>query len=257
MFTAYPLLLQSSTVDVNIFVAFLAGLVSFLSPCVLPLVPGYLSYMSGMSVVELNSGELQAAQTRRVIVASLAFILGMSLTLIAVFSVVSVLLDNVLYEYRSQINIVFGLIVIVLGLQMAGLLRIGLLMREKRFLPSADKVRGPIGAFVMGMAFAFGWTPCIGPALGAIINLATLEDSAVNGIFLMVVYVLGLGVPFLVAGVAMNRFLKFSMRLRNHFRLVEIASGGLLVLIGLLIMSGRFIVIAEFMGRLFPSTGGL
>ena len=249
--------LLSSSVNVNIFIAFLAGLASFLSPCVLPLVPGYLSYMSGLSVVELKSGEMRTAQTGRVVVASLAFVLGMSLTLVAVFSVINTLLNNVLDEYRSEINIVLGLVVIVLGLHMAGLLRIGLLLREKRFLPNADKVRGPVGAFVMGAAFAFGWTPCIGPALAAIIGLAYDQNSALNGIFLMIIYVLGLGVPFLVAGVAMNRFLSFSMRLRNHFRLVEIASGGLLVLIGLLIMSGRFTEIAAFVGRLFPASGGL
>ena len=238
-----------SNLDINIFISFFAGITSFLSPCVLPLVPGYLSFMSGLSVVELQSGKLQIVQMRRIITASLAFIFGMAVSLVTVFSIINVLLNYVFDQYRSEINIVLGIIVIVFGLQIAGLLRIGLLLREKRILPKADKIRGPIGAFTMGLAFAFGWTPCIGPVLQGIIALASMEDNAISGMFLMIIYVLGLGLPFLVASLVTNRFLTFSIRLRKHFRYVEISSGGLLVLVGILIMGGHLTEIASLIGR--------
>jgi cytochrome c-type biogenesis protein len=225
-------------VDVTFATAFLAGLISFLSPCVLPLVPGYISLISGLSVEELQSSE----QARRgglgpIVGSSIAFVLGFSavfVTLGASASAVGkfLLLNKPLF-YR-----IAGAIIVLFGLHLTGLLKISFLYREKRFHGTPRRL-GLLGPFLIGLAFAFGWTPCIGPILGTVLTLAATRERITEGVNLLAVYSAGLGVPFLLTAIGINGFLRFYQRFRRHLRLVEVFSGILLLAVGLLIFFNR------------------
>src|SRR5215469_10309162 len=190
--------------------AFLAGLVSFLSPCVLPLVPGYVSLISGAGVEELKSP--QAQLMRRVIVNSLGFILGFSVVFITL-GAISTEIGQMAARYKHSLSIVAGVVIIIFGLHLAGIFKIKALYADAR-LHNVKGSSTPVGAFVIGFAFAFGWTPCLGPILTAILALASEEENVVRGIVLLTVYSLGLAVPFLLTSLLMERFLKFYSRFR-------------------------------------------
>lgn len=226
--------------------AFLAGLVSFLSPCVLPLVPGYVSLISGAGVEELKAQESQLF--RKVMINSLAFILGFSIVFIAL-GAISTGVGQLLARYKSLLAQVAGVIIILFGLHLTGIFKIKALYTDAR-LHSVKGSSTPWGAFVIGFAFAFGWTPCVGPILAVILGFAAAQDSVFKGIVLLAVYSLGLAVPFLLTSLGIGRFLKFYSRFRAHMHALEVASGGLLIFLGILLVMGRFTIISNYLSFL-------
>ena len=222
--------------------AFVAGLISFLSPCVLPLVPGYVSLISGVGVEELKSSQGQLM--RRVMVNSIGFIFGFSVVFIAL-GAISTELGQVLGTYKHTLARVAGVIIILFGLHLTGIFKIKALYTDAR-LHSLKGSSTPVGAFVIGFAFAFGWTPCLGPILTAILTLASEQDTLVKGILLLSVYSLGLAVPFLLTSLGIERFLKFYSRFRSHMHALEVASGGLLIALGVLLVINRFTLISNW-----------
>jgi cytochrome c-type biogenesis protein len=226
--------------------AFLAGLVSFLSPCVLPLVPGYVSLISGVGVEELQSQESQLL--RKVMLNSMGFILGFSLVFITL-GAISTEVGQLMARYKSLLAQVAGVVIILFGLHLTGILRINALYADKRL----HNLKGGStmgGAFVIGFAFAFGWTPCVGPILAVILGFAAAQDSVLKGIVLLAVYSLGLAVPFLLTSLGIQRFLKFYSRFRTHMHAVEVASGALLIVLGALLVFGRFTIISNYLSFL-------
>jgi cytochrome c-type biogenesis protein len=222
--------------------AFVAGLVSFLSPCVLPLVPGYVSLISGVGVEELKAQEAQVL--RKVMLNSLAFIVGFSIVFVTL-GALSTEVGQLASQYKSTLARIAGVVIILFGLHLTGIMPIKALYADKRL----HNVKGgstPWGAFVVGFAFAFGWTPCVGPILGAILGLAAAQNSVTTGIVLLTVYSLGLAVPFLLAALGIERFMKFYGGFRRHMHAVEIASGGLLMAIGVLLVLGKFTLLARY-----------
>jgi cytochrome c-type biogenesis protein len=224
--------------DVSLFAALVAGIASFVSPCVLPFVPAYLSFISGASVTDIVAQRREAALARRVALRSIVFVLGFSTVFVALGASATAL-GAFLSDHLAIFTKIAGILVILLGLHLTGLLPINALYRERRFATSPRPV-GLLGAFVIGLAFAFGWTPCVGPILGSILALASTQGSVVRGIALLAVYSLGLGLPFIAAGVAVNAFLGLFNRVKRSFRVIEIATGALLVLVGVLMLTGGF-----------------
>src|SRR6266850_5431650 len=221
---------------IRIGIAFIGGLASFLSPCVLPLVPGYISLMSGVSIDHLKSGEGSRVNARRaIIINSLAFNAGLSvifLSLGATAGLIGAAITN-----NVWVRVIGGLVIIAFGLQLIGILKIGALYKDTRFF-SSEKPRGILGSMMLGMAFAAGWTPCIGPILGGIIGLAATSGGWKNGLLLSAFYSAGLAVPFLITGLGINQFLSFYSKFRRHLHKVEVVSGVLLIAIGTLIATG-------------------
>jgi len=226
--------------------AFLAGLVSFLSPCVLPLVPGYVSLISGAGVEELKSAQSQLM--RRVMVNSVGFIFGFSIVFVTL-GAISTGVGQLAAQYKHTLSIVAGVVVIIFGLHLTGIFQIKWLLQDAR-LHNVKGSSTPFGAFVIGFAFAFGWTPCLGPILSAILLIASQEDKVVRGILLLAVYSLGLAVPFLMTSLLMERFLKFYSRFRSHMHALEVASGGLMIALGVLLVIGRFTLISSWLSFL-------
>jgi cytochrome c-type biogenesis protein len=226
--------------------AFLAGLVSFLSPCVLPLVPGYVSLISGAGVEELKSAQSQLM--RRVMINSVGFILGFSVVFVTL-GAISTGIGQLAAQYKHTLSIVAGVVVIIFGLHLTGIFQIKWLLQDAR-LHNVKGSSTPIGAFVIGFAFAFGWTPCLGPILSAILFIASQEDKVMRGILLLAVYSLGLAVPFLMTSLLMERFLKFYSRFRSHMHALEVASGGLMIALGILLVIGRFTLISSWLSFL-------
>ena len=225
----------------NIVIAFAGGLLSFLSPCVLPLVPGYISLMSGVSIDHLKSGG-GAGSRRAVIANSLAFNAGLSVIFLALGGTAGLLGSQIISN--PWVRIIGGLVIIVFGLHLIGLLKIKYLYRDTRQF-SSEKPRGILGSLTLGIAFAAGWTPCIGPILGGIIGLAATSGGWKSGLVLAAFYSAGLSVPFLVTGLGINQFLGFYTKFRKHLHKVEVVSGIILILIGVLIMSNRVTLLAS------------
>jgi len=222
--------------NISIPIAFLAGLASFLSPCVLPLVPGYLSLISGVSLDQLRNAEQESRSVRRgVIINSLAFNAGLSLIFVSLGAAAGLIGSAVLSSI--WIRVAGGVVIIAFGFQMLGLLQLRVLYKDTRVF-SDRKPHGPLGSLVLGIAFAAGWTPCIGPILGGIIGLAATSGGWRSGLFLSSFYAAGLAVPFLLTGLAINHFLVFYSRFRKHLHKVEVFSGLALILIGGAIASG-------------------
>jgi len=220
--------------------AFLAGLLSFLSPCILPLVPPYLCYLGGLSFDALQGdGEARpAALTRRLVVASLAFVLGFATVFVALGATASTL-GQVVTRHLDLLSRVAGAVIVVLGLHFLGVFRLRFLDLERR-LHLARAPAGAPGAYVVGLAFAFGWSPCVGPVLAAILLLAGGRDTVAQGAGLLAAYAAGLGLPFVLAALATRPFLGWTARARRHMRAIEAATGLLLVLTGGLIFAGTF-----------------
>jgi cytochrome c-type biogenesis protein len=230
----------------SIILVFLAGLGSFLSPCVLPLVPGYLSLISGVGLEELKAP--QARLMRQVMVNSIGFILGFSVIFIAEGAAASEV-GHVLGIYKHTLARVAGVVIILFGLHLTGIFKIKALYTDAR-LHSVKGNSSPVGAFVIGFAFAFGWTPCLGPVLATILTYAADQDTLMKGILLLAVYSLGLAVPFLLTALLMERFLKFYSRFRSHMHAVEVASGALMIALGVLLVIGRFTTISNWLSFL-------
>ena len=236
--------------NVTVATALLAGVLSFVSPCVLPLVPAYISFMSGVSVAGMRSGTEQGAQPWRITLYSLSFVLGFA-TVFVILGASATLLSRMLLQYIQVLAQVGGGLIIVFGLHYMGLLRVGVLNQEARF-NLQHKPPGLGGAYLIGLAFAFGWTPCVGPILAGILAIAGSQESVRQGILLLAIYSAGLGIPFIVAGLAINRFFQFFTRIRAHLHRIEQVSGGLLVLVGLLIMMGGFNQLSVLLMQWFP-----
>lgn len=218
--------------------AFGAGIVSFLSPCVLPLVPGYLSYIGGNSIAIQNQQKNTRSihKTLKTLALSFNFVLGFSTVFIA-FGASATTLGQLLAAYRYEANIVGGIIIIIFGIFISGLVRINWLQREFRYYGELPGGRG-LSAYLLGLAFAFGWTPCIGPILGAILTLSATSGLVSDGIALLTLYSLGLGVPFVLAALFTERFMRHAQRLKRHGRVLQFVTGGLLILMGLAMITG-------------------
>jgi cytochrome c-type biogenesis protein len=234
-------------------ISFAAGILSFLSPCVLPLVPGYISLISGVSIDRLKEG---ASSRRAVILNSLAFNAGLSVIFLVLGTTAG--LVGAAITSNPWIRIIGGMVIIAFGLQLIGLLRITALYKDTRFF-SDEKPRGMLGSAALGMAFAAGWTPCIGPILGGIIGLAATSGGWRSGLVLSAFYSAGLAVPFLLTGLGINKFLGFYGRFRKHLHKVEVVSGIVLILVGLLVMTGQSTLLASssFMAWLPNAEGWL
>ena len=228
--------------------AFLGGLVSFLSPCVLPLVPGYVSFMSGLTLEELSSGGDDKTRLRHAGWESLCFVAGFSLVF-TLLGATATSIGRALAEHAAIVSKVAGAVVILFGLHMTGLLQIKWLYYQKRADTAAFKA-GYVGSFFMGLAFAFGWTPCIGPILSGILALAATRETVAQGMSLLFVYSLGLGIPFVLTGFAVTRFMRFFLRYKKHIRTGEIVAGALLVTSGLLIFLDKLSWLNRFTPKL-------
>jgi len=238
--------------NITIAIAFAAGLLSFLTPCVLPLVPGYVSLISGVSIEHLKGegGGSRTAARRAVILNSLAFNVGVSIIFILLGATAG-WVGTILFS-RPWVRWVGGLVIVLFGLQMMGVLKVGALYRDTRKF-SDDKPRGPLGAMLLGVAFAAGWTPCIGPILGGIIGLAATSGGWRNGLILSAFYAAGLAIPFLLTGLVINQFLGFYGKFRRHLHKVEVASGVLLIFIGALVAFNLLPRLASAMAGVLPN----
>jgi cytochrome c-type biogenesis protein len=238
--------------SVSLFAAAAAGVVSFLSPCVLPLVPGYLSFVSGISYVDL-SGERsdpvrRAALVRAVTTNASVFVLGFATVFVALGASATAV-GQILMGSSAVVTKVAGVVIVLFGLHILGVLRIPLLYREKR-IHTQNAPTTLIGSYAVGMAFAFGWTPCIGPILGAVLTMAATRETVLQGVGLLTAYSLGLGLPFLAAAVGINYLLAFTSRFRRYVRAAEITGGVLLVAVGLLVFFDRMTLLSQHLSFL-------
>jgi len=235
--------------SLGVAVAFSAGLFSFLSPCVLPLFPSYISFITGMSVADL-SADLAAAARRRVLLHAVAFILGFSLVFIALGASFSAM-GQFLLDYREWIRRIGGALIVLFGLYIAGVLRIGIFGRTQQW-QLREKPAGYLGSLAVGITFAIGWTPCVGPILGAILSLAGTAETVGRGVGLLVAYSAGLGFPFLLSALALGPFLRFFKRYRPFIPVVERSAGALLVVVGVLVYTNYFVVLNAWAISLTP-----
>jgi cytochrome c-type biogenesis protein len=256
--------------NVSLFGAFVAGVLSFISPCVLPLIPGYLSFISGVSLEEMrgmtpamagggtvavSSGvsatALGNSAKRQVIITSLFFILGFSLVFISL-GASATYLGQFLMERLTIFGKIAGVLLIIFGLHTIGVFKIPFLLNEAR-VQANTKPSSMIGAVIVGISFAFGWTPCIGPILSAILLVAAQQESVNQGILLLSVYSLGLAIPFLLTALAINQFFIAFSKIRRHYHTIEIVSGLLMIVIGVLIFTNRFTIIAQWLTPYLPT----
>tara|TARA_Y100000590_G_scaffold211529_1_gene239696 strand:- start:1035 stop:1748 length:714 start_codon:yes stop_codon:yes gene_type:complete len=228
----------------NLIIAFGAGLISFLSPCVLPLIPGYISYISGESL-----GEIVEKQ-KKILLKTILFSLGFSLVFIS-FGATASFIGNLLLEYSNSLRIAAGIVIIIFSLQLIGILNLNFLNKEKRIYTKnySDNLFFPI---IVGAAFGFGWTPCIGPVLGSILALAATESSIGKGILLLSFYSLGLAIPFVLSGYGISKFLEFSKNFKKNIRIISISGGIILLITGFLILTNKLQIIGYFLLEALP-----
>lgn len=234
-------------------VALTAGVLSFLSPCVLPIVPPYLAYMGGISMSDIQN-EARASR-RKALLAAIFFVMGLS-TVFIFLGFTASLLGQFFLQNQILLARISGAVVIVFGLHFLGFFRIPLLDREAR-LDAGDKGGSTLGAYVLGLAFAFGWTPCIGPQLGAILSIAAQESSVQRGTMLLGVYAVGLGLPFLLAAAFIDRAQGLMARLKRHMKLIERIMGALLIIVGFALLTGAFSAFSFWLLETFPALGQL
>ena len=233
----------------NLIIAFGAGLISFLSPCVLPLIPGYISYISGESL-----GDIVEKQ-KKILLKTILFSLGFSLVFIS-FGATASFIGNLLLEYSNSLRVVAGLIIIIFSLQLIGILNLNFLNKEKRIYTKnySNNLFFPV---VVGSAFGFGWTPCIGPVLGSILALAATESSIGKGILLLSFYSLGLAIPFVLSGYGISKFLEFSKNFKKNIRRISISGGIILLITGVLIVTNKLQIIGYFLLEALPFLGNI
>lgn len=243
--------------SINLVTAFLAGIISFISPCVLPIVPGYISFVSGVSLQELKSteadGERRKRLLRQVVANSILFVLGFSLVFV-VMGASATYIGNWFAANRTVLARIAGIVIIVFGLHTMGLTPIKWLNYEKRF-QARNKPVGFVGSFLIGLAFAFGWSPCIGPILAGVLTLAATQETVHQGVTLLASYSLGLGVPFIATGLAINRFLDLFAHVKKHMRWVEITAGILLVVVGVLVATDQLQSLSRYLTPFLPVLG--
>ncbi|MFT6557475.1 cytochrome c biogenesis CcdA family protein [Sneathiella sp.] len=242
--------------EISYLVAAGGGLVSFLSPCVLPLVPAYICLVAGTSLEELEADTAERkAINLKVVSMALLFVLGFSTVFILLGAGASYI-NQILLQHLDILSKIAGAVIMIFGIHLSGLVRIPLLYREARF-NDIDKPQNWFGAYVIGLAFGFGWTPCIGPILGTILAIAGSDSSLAHGVSLLGVYALGLGIPFLLAALAINPFLKFMQGFKRYFKAMEIGTGIVIFATGLLIFTGQFQVLAYWFLELIPGLATL
>jgi cytochrome c-type biogenesis protein len=241
--------------EVGLFTAVAGGLISFVSPCVLPLVPPYICYIGGVSIEELEDAEPGSAKTKGVVAAALAFVLGFT-TVFVVLGATASVIGQAVAGHLNTLTVIGGVLVILMGLHFLGVFRIGLLNREAR-LHVRDVRPGLFGAYLLGLAFAFGWTPCIGPVLAAILGLAGASDTVGQGAFLLAVYSLGLGIPFVVAALFAPFFIGWLRSFRRYLPAVEKGMGAFLVITGIFFITGQIATVSYWMLEMFPGLATL
>ncbi len=230
--------------NISFGLAFLAGIFSFLSPCVLPLVPGYVSFLSGISLEDLRKGKKDGKLTQKAVLASLFFVAGFSLVFIS-FGASASFIGKLFSQHTILLTRIAGIIIVVFGLHLLGIFRIKWLNYEKR-LHVKQSSPGFFGAFIIGIAFAFGWAPCVGPILAGILAMAAVQATLLRGVMLLAAYSLGLGVPFIITGFAVGAFMRFFEKYKPLIRWGEIAAGLLLVCIGCLIFVGNLSILTKY-----------
>ncbi|MDQ7079146.1 MAG: cytochrome c biogenesis protein CcdA [Paracoccaceae bacterium] len=229
-------------------VALAAGLLSFISPCVLPIIPPYLAYMGGITMNQLTE---DSRARRPAIVASVFFVLGLS-TVFLFLGFAASAFGQFFLQNQQLFGRIAGIVIIIFGLHFLGIFKIPLLQREAR-IDAGDRGGSSLGAYVLGLAFAFGWTPCIGPILGAILSMAAQEDSIGRGTFLMGMYAVGLGLPFILSAIFINRAMGLMNRLKRHMGLIEKIMGGLLIAVGVMMATGAFSRLSYWLLETFPA----
>jgi len=234
--------------QISLFAAFSAGLLSFISPCVLPLVPSYLSYITGLSVENLAKVEERERFKSAILLNALLFIAGFSTVFIA-FGASASLIGQVLYEYQDIIRKVGGILIIIFGLYLLGILKLSFFMTERRLVHFETRPVGYLGSFLIGTAFAAGWTPCVGPVLGTILAYASTTESMSGGVMLLSAYSFGLGLPFFLTAFGMDTFLSYFKSLRTYLGGVSFVSGGLLILVGIMIFTDSVTLFTSFLER--------
>jgi cytochrome c-type biogenesis protein len=244
---------ETQVPDVSILAAFVAGVVSFLSPCVLPLVPSYVTFITGVSFDELTAEDRTGRVRRLTILHSIAFIVGFSIVFISLGATATAA-GRFLREYQDVLRQAGGVLIILFGLYLTGLLPIAALSREAKFRMTS-KPLGLFGSVLVGITFAAGWTPCIGPILASILLYASTAEKAGTGVLLLSVYSLGLGVPFFLASLGMNTFLAASRKLRASLRIIEIVSGVILIVFGIALVTNLFRYFVSFLARFLPALG--
>ena len=233
--------------NVTVIVALFAGLITFLSPCILPVIPSYLAFITGISVEELSHERDRKHARKTVITNSLLFILGFSIIFV-LLGVSATFIGKFLARNIRWFEIFGGAFVILLGLNFAGVIRLKFLMREKR-IHLQKKPIGFLGTVIVGMAFGAGWTPCVGPMLGAILTVAASTQDIFKGIVLLISYSVGLGIPFLISGLIVHKFFEHFQKIKRYFKVISTIGGILLIIIGILLMTGYFSSIVSLFGR--------
>jgi len=238
-------------IEITYFGALVAGLLSFASPCVLPLIPAYISFLGGVSLSQLTEEDgVDVATQKRVIYAAIAFVLGFSTVFIALGASATTI-SALIAQNSLLLGQIAGVIIVIFGLHFIGVFRIGFLNFEKRF-HLENKPTGLAGSYILGLAFAFGWTPCVGPILASVLMVATSGDSIGYGISLLTVYAAGLGIPFLVAAFAVKPFMKFLSRFKSQMRKIELTIGGLLIITGIAVFTGDLAEAANWLLETVP-----
>jgi len=244
---------ESQVNEVSLVAAFFAGVVSFISPCVLPLVPSYVTFITGVSFDELTSASAAPRVRRLTIIHSLAFILGFSIVFVALGATATVA-GQFLREHQDSLRRIGGVLIILFGIFLTGLVPIPALSRERK-KQLTTKPLGILGSVLVGITFAAGWTPCIGPILASILIYASTAKTVGTGVVLLSVYSLGLGVPFFLSSLALNSFLAASRKIRGQLRTIEVASGVVLILFGVMLVTDLFPRFVSFLSRFLPAVG--
>ncbi len=240
--------LFTSPFILSIMVSFAAGILSFLSPCVLPIVPAYLAFMAGTTIQDVQLSDKEN-QTRNALSVSISFVLGLS-TVFIILGIAVSYIGRVILSYQTSLEIISGFVIVIFGLNFVGLIKIGF-GREIRF-QFRELKGGPLVSYILGLAFAFGWTPCIGPILGSILAIVLQEGTVLKGVTLMTFYALGMGLPFIFTGLSLGRAISIQRKLKRHMRLIESLIGILLVFTGILILSGTFSSVSFLLLDYFP-----
>jgi len=232
--------------NITFITAFFAGIISFLSPCVLPLIPGYISFISGVSIQELTDNSELKKVREKVLINSLFFVIGFSFVFIS-FGASATAIGQLLIKHTKVFSIIAGIIIIIFGLHLTGILKIKALYKEKRF-HVMQKPLNVWGSFIIGLAFAFGWTPCLGPIIGSIIAIASVQETVLKGILLLTFYSLGLAIPFMITAYSVTLFFKMFDKIKKHLNIIEWTAGLLLIILGILILTGKIYMAAGWFG---------
>jgi cytochrome c-type biogenesis protein len=243
---------MSGSSDLSLYIAFAAGLLSFLSPCVLPLLPSYLAFITGLSFEELTREETQGKRSKTIFLHSLMFVLGFS-SLFTALGASATYLGQFLSAYRDTIRIAGGIMIILFGLFISGVFSLNFLQREKKF-HLQNKPIGFLGSYLVGLTFAAGWTPCVGPILSSILLYASTQQDIWSGLFLLLAYSLGMGLPFLVCSLALNTFLSTFRKTARHIGVITKVGGALLILVGILLLTDSFSYLSELFSSLIPGS---